>query len=164
MKITPIVSNEHLLSKTLSLVNEERRITLELIECLEIISSRMLFAELGYGSLFEFCTRHLGLSEGSAHRRISAMRLARDVPQAKEKLKSGELSLTNAAKIQVASQRVLKRSLTGDRQQTKSALVDSCLGLSQNECESKLLKELPGLRESPQYTAGFPPETVKFVN
>jgi hypothetical protein len=151
MKITPLL-NEHLLTKTQTLVQEERRITLELIECLEIISGRMLFAELGYGSLFEFCTRHLGLSEGSAHRRISAMRLARDVPQAKEKLKTGELSLTNAAKIQVASQRVLKRSLPGDRQQSKSALVDSCLGLSQNECESKLLAELPGLRESPQHT------------
>jgi len=77
MSKVELITNEWLLAKTKALVQEERRITLELIECLEIISSRTLYADLGYGSLFEFCTRHLGLSEGSAHRRISAMRLAR---------------------------------------------------------------------------------------
>jgi hypothetical protein len=152
MNTKPQLSNEQLLLKTKSLVQEERRITLELIECLEIISSRMLYAELGYGSLFEFCNRHLGLSEGSAHRRISAMRLARDVPQAKEKLKSGELSLTNAAKIQVATQRSFKQTTSNDRNQKKATIVESCLGLSQTECESKLLAEIPELRESPHYT------------
>lgn len=46
----PHISNEKLIEKTKTLVQEERRITLELIECLEVISSRMLYAELGYGS------------------------------------------------------------------------------------------------------------------
>ena len=69
-------SHHDWVTKAQKLVAEERKITLALIECLEVISTQMIYAELGYGSLFEFCTRHLGLSEGSAHRRISAMRLS----------------------------------------------------------------------------------------
>jgi hypothetical protein len=146
------LSNSELLRKTKSLVEAERRITLELIECLEVISTRMLYAELGFGSLFEFCTRHLGLSEGSAHRRISAMRLARDVPQVKEQIRSGGLSLSNAAKIQVATSRVLKAAPKAIQQKRKSEIVESCLGLSQSKCETTLLTEFPELREAHLYT------------
>lgn len=76
------------------------------------------------------------------------MRLARDVPEAKAKLESGELSLTNAAKIQVASQQTLKAKLPHERMSRKAKLVDACAGLSQSECDSKLFAELPGLRTS----------------
>jgi hypothetical protein len=152
MKPTLSTFNEMLLTKTQTLVQEERRITLELIECLEQISNRMLYAELGYGSLFDFCTRHLGLSEGSAHRRIAAMRLTRDVPSARDKLRSGELSLTNAAKIQVASNRVLKKSQAQAASQKKTELVEACTNLSQSQCDAKLLVALPGLQETSAYT------------
>src|SRR5690349_18064623 len=86
--------------RALDLVREERRITLALIETLREIESRMIFAELGYGSLFEFAVRHLGLSEGAAQRRIQAMRLVKSVPEAQVQLESGSLSLSNAAKVQ----------------------------------------------------------------
>ena len=130
-------------TKAQKLVAEERKITLALIECLEVISTQMIYAELGYGSLFEFCTRHLGLSEGSAHRRISAMRLSRDVPTIKSKLASGELSLSNAAKIEVAT----RKSKT-----EKSTVVEACLNLSQKECEVKLFTLVPETKESIRFT------------
>ena len=130
-------------AKAQKLVAEERKITLALIECLEMISTQMIYAELGYGSLFEFCTRHLGLSEGSAHRRISAMRLSRDVPTVKSKLVTGELSLSNAAKIEVAT----RKSKT-----EKSTVVEACLNLSQKECEVKLFTLVPETKESMRFT------------
>ena len=136
-------SHHDWVTKAQKLVAEERKITLALIECLEVISTQLIYAELGYGSLFEFCTRHLGLSEGSAHRRISAMRLSRDVPTVKSKLASGELSLSNAAKIEVAT----RKSKT-----EKSTVVEACLNLSQKECEVKLFTLVPETKESMRFT------------
>ncbi len=105
------VSSSELLNKVRTLATEERRITLHLIEHLREIDARMLYAELGFESLFAFVVKHLGLSEGSAHRRIAAMRLLNDVPEVKEKLESGALTVTNAAKIQVALKAADKNDL-----------------------------------------------------
>ena len=87
------LSESELLQRTTSLVQEERRITLELIEALREIQSRRIHESLGYPSLHQFCTGHLGLSEGAAARRIAALQLSRDVPEVKAKLQSGELTL-----------------------------------------------------------------------
>ena len=57
------LSVKQLLSETKNLVAEERRVTLLLIEHLREIDRRLLFLEMGYGSLFEFCVKELTLSE-----------------------------------------------------------------------------------------------------
>ena len=132
------LNQTELLNKTKSLVLEERKITLELLEYLREIERRLLFAEMGFGSLFEFCVKHLGLSEGSAHRRISAMRLSRDVSGVKEKLESGSLNLSNAAKILVAFKKV--KTLTKEE---KSEIVEECSNKSQSDCDKKLFKLIP---------------------
>jgi hypothetical protein len=54
---------------------------------------------MGYSSLWDFATRFLGLSEGAAQRRISAMRLSEELPEVKAALESGHLSLSNASQI-----------------------------------------------------------------
>jgi hypothetical protein len=133
------LTSEALLSRTRSLVAEERRTTLSLIEHLEEINRRMLYAELGYGSLWDFATRELGLSEGAAQRRIQAMRLVRDVPEAKTALESGKLSLSNAAKVQSFRQAEKKLG----RKLEPSLLIAQVAGLSQRECERKLFEISP---------------------
>ncbi len=97
--------NKTLLTKMESLVREERRITTEVLQCLREVESRMLHAELGYSSLYEFCTKHLHYSEGSAHRRISAMRLLRNLPEevqklTEDKMREGALTITNLSTLQ----------------------------------------------------------------
>src|ERR1041385_1513079 len=94
------LTSSELLARLKTLVADERRATLALIECLQEAQERRLYSELGYASLWEFATLELGLSEGAAQRRIQAMRLIRDVPEAKAKLEDGSLSLSNAAKVQ----------------------------------------------------------------
>lgn len=133
------LSDSELLSRTQCLVAEERSITLSLIEHLQEINQRKLYAELGYGSLWEFATKRLGLSEGAAQRRIQAMRLVRDVPEAKEKLRSGSLSLSNAAKVQSFRQAEKKLG----RVQDATALIEKVSNLSQRECEQELFKISP---------------------
>jgi 5-methylcytosine-specific restriction endonuclease McrA len=137
------IDREALLQRLHELVRIERETTLELIDHLRETERRMLYAELGYGSLFEFAVRHLGLSEGSAHRRISAMRLARDLPEARKKIESGELSLSNAARLQVAfrAQAVAQGSPVGAER--KRELLTKACGRSQRECELTLAAELP---------------------
>lgn len=99
------ISNSELLLKTKTLVQEERRIATEVLWCLQEVESRLIYAELGYSSLYDFAIRELGYSEGSAHRRISAMRLLKALPvatqkQTEEKMKTGSVSLTNLALLQ----------------------------------------------------------------
>jgi hypothetical protein len=132
-------SSEELLVRTRNLVAEERRVTLSLIEHLEEIQSRMLYAELGYSSLWEFATEDLGLSDGAAQRRILAMRLVLDVPEAKVSLKSGKLSLSNAAKVQ--SFRQAERKL--GRKSDPKLLVERVETLSQKECLKALFEISP---------------------
>lgn len=156
-KLSPV--KQKLVRQAEALASEERRITVELIRCLEAISRQLIYAEMGFDSLHAFCTGHLKLSEGSAHRRIAAMRLSRDVPMVQEKILTGEMNLTNAAKIQTATQAVIKeRKESGkilDRmhiREEKTALVESCLNLTQKECDIKLLSELPELKEKTSHS------------
>jgi 5-methylcytosine-specific restriction endonuclease McrA len=128
-----------LLKRTQDLAAIERHTTLELIEHLREIERRMLFLELGYSTLFEFAVKHLAFSEGSAQRRISAMRLIQDVPEAKEKLESGAISLSNASQVQTAFRSSKsKRSIA-----EKKEALNKISGMTQRECQKTLLQLVP---------------------
>lgn len=59
-----------------------------------------MFSKYGYKSLFEYAVKRFGYSEDEAYRRISAMRLMKEIPQVEEKIESGALSLSNIAQAQ----------------------------------------------------------------
>jgi len=79
MKYLKSLNQEELISQTDLLVKKEREVTAELIRHLCEIEARRLHLELGFGSMFEFLTKHYGYSEGAADRRLSAMRLSKSV-------------------------------------------------------------------------------------
>ena len=93
-------SDSELLQATKRLAFEEKRIGIEVLHHLREIDSRRLFASLGFSSLFEYCTQELGYSEGGAYRRISAMKLLRDVPEYESKLREGAVSVATLSKVQ----------------------------------------------------------------
>ena len=64
------------------------------------VDRRKLFSDLGYQSLFDYCVRELGYSEGQAGRRIQAMRLMRELPEIEDKIRTGNLSLSNLSQAQ----------------------------------------------------------------
>lgn len=92
--------DQMLLSSTEKLVAEERHLLIEILHRLREIERRRLFADLGCSSLFAYCTEKLGYSNDQAARRISAMRLLKELPQLEEKLQTGAVSLTKAAMAQ----------------------------------------------------------------
>ena len=91
------LTNSQLHQQTLSAAETERTSTLEVLRHLRENEKRMLYAGMGYKDLKEYCVKELKISEGSAWRRISAMRLLREIPQIETQLKSGTLNLSQIA-------------------------------------------------------------------
>jgi hypothetical protein len=92
------LSNADLESTLRAKATQERKLSLEIIELLEEMDRRKLYLERGYSSLIEYCVKELKYSEGSAYRRISAMRVVRDVPETKNLIQEGSLNLVTVAK------------------------------------------------------------------
>ncbi len=94
------LSNAQLLSQTKNLVQKERQVNVLVLQHLQEIESRKLYLKRGFPSLFEYAIKELGYSHSAAYRRIKAMRLCRDIPQATSKIKTGNLNLTTASQLQ----------------------------------------------------------------
>lgn len=92
--------HETLHREILLLVREERVITSKIIEALQKVADQKLFLKMGYPTLFSYCVNALGYSEPCAYRRIATVRISREVPEVKEKLDSGALSLTTVTMAQ----------------------------------------------------------------
>jgi hypothetical protein len=95
------------------LVKNERNATHEVLLMIQSFDITKEYRALGYSSLFDYLTLGHGYSAGAAHRRISAARLMKEIPQIEESLKTGELSLTQVSLTQVAinqEQRVLGKA------------------------------------------------------
>jgi hypothetical protein len=75
----------------------EKKLTVEVLQLLDQIEQQKIFALMGYDSVFKFCVKEIGYNEGSAYRRVAAMRLLRFFPEAAGRIESGELALSNAA-------------------------------------------------------------------
>jgi len=88
------LSNHELHLQTKSKAETERLSTMQVLWHLRENERRMLYAEMGYRDLKEYCVKELKYSEGSAWRRISAMRLLKEVPEMEVKIQSGDLNLT----------------------------------------------------------------------
>jgi len=93
------LSNVELVKKIKELRGEEKRILALLLECLHELDNRKLYRELGYPSLFAFCTKALGYSEGAAFRRIAAARALSVCPELCQQIETGKLSLCTAAEV-----------------------------------------------------------------
>ena len=89
------LTDQALLAETRLLVEKEREVLTEVLHHLKEIERRRLFSDLKYSSLFDYAVHELKYSEAQAVRRISAMRLLRDLPQIEIQITDGSLSLTN---------------------------------------------------------------------
>jgi len=81
------------------LAGDERRVQVEFLLHLDEFDRRRAFLELGYGSLWTYCLEVLHLREGSAGRRIGAMKVLRRFPRLAEALGDGRLCLTTLAQL-----------------------------------------------------------------
>lgn len=131
--------------KTQALVKSEREVTLQVLQHLREVERRSLFATLSYSSLFEYAVKELKYSESAALRRISSMRLLRELPELEKKVGSGSLALSTLSqaqsffrqeKTQVAEKREILSTL-----ENKSAREVERELLSRSSEPEKLVKE-----------------------
>jgi hypothetical protein len=153
-----------LIDELKSLVSKERELTLNVLHYLREIESRKIHLLAGYSSLFEYCVKELGYSEGSAHRRLSAMRLIGDLPQVEEKIRTGKISLTVAAQAQNFFRERKKAQDPVDRD-TKVAVLSDLEHSTARECERKLLALSPDVALPKTRVRALTPEytLIQFV-
>lgn len=137
--------NDHSLHRRLlGLVREERELLTRVLDHLAEVERRRLFSDFSCSSLFDYVVYELGYSEDQAHRRIQAMRLIKSVPEVKEKLNRGSLSLTNAAKAQSLFRKTDQSSTVKRMDKAnKLSVLKTIEGKSTREAERELLKLQP---------------------
>lgn len=135
------LKDSELLRITKDLATKERALTVSLIEHLQEIHKRRLFADLGYSSLYDYVRKELGYSDAEAGVRVSSMRLIEDLPQAKEELRKGNISLTTLSMTASSLRRqdkMLEEKLSIEE---KEKILYKVMGKSTRETEV-ILKEL----------------------
>lgn len=89
------LSNEQLLTKLRTICRANRRVLAQMLAYLGEVEERRLHLEAACSSMFVYCVRHLGMSEGEASRRIAAARLARRYPVLLDAVARGAINLTS---------------------------------------------------------------------
>jgi hypothetical protein len=127
------LSDSDLIARLKAAVAEERRLLAELLEYLREVDRRKLYADFGHNSLWSFCVNELGYSEGCAMRRISSMRLLRELPELREELLEGRQTLSSLSQ----AQQFFRNENVKDPQ-SKRAVLEKLEGKSARECEKEL--------------------------
>jgi len=125
--------DDDLLAQTEYLVTEERKNTILILRHLREIEIRRLFIDLGFSSMYEYCTKHLKYSEGQTQRRLSSARLLTELPEIENKIQAGDLNITSLSKIQS----FLKIEKSAENELTKEEKLDLFEHL-----ENKSIREL----------------------
>src|SRR6185369_10727071 len=87
------VGNAELVAGLSRLVQQSNSLTAQVLAHLVELDERQLHLELGFSSLFAYCVEGLGMSEGTAGRRVTAARVCRRFPGVFERIARGELHL-----------------------------------------------------------------------
>ena len=137
------LSDSELLIRTKAAVKNEEKSTQNVLEYLRAVESRRLYAKRGYSSLHDFCIKELGYEGSSAQRRISAMRLIRDIPEAKAKLQSNEVNLSTLNQLQCFIRKEETAKSTKLNTEQKLELLTLIENKSQKECQREFVKISP---------------------
>jgi hypothetical protein len=126
------LSDEALVASIASVCADERRLLARLIQHLVEVEDRRLHLKAACSSMFDFCVRRLGMSEGGAFRRINAARLVRRFPGLLGAVERGELHLSSLV--------LLRDHLT---EANVEELVAATRGRSKREVEELLARRAP---------------------
>jgi hypothetical protein len=138
------LSNADLLARLASLAEQGRGATVELVAHLAELASRRIYLAEGYGSLFNYCTGALRLSEHVAYNCLEAARTARRFPVVLELLASGDLNLTTL--------RILGPYLTAENNE---AVLTEAAGRNKREAEA-IVARLAPLPDVPSFLRKLP--------
>jgi hypothetical protein len=137
------LTDQELVNHLYQTAKEERKITAQVIELLREFEYRKLYLKKGFGSLLDYCVKELKYSESSAYRRISAMRLSYDIPQVRDKIIEGTLSLSVISQVQTFIRQEEKSSGEKLKSDAKIELLSELENKSSREAEQILIAKSP---------------------
>lgn len=137
------MTNELIEIRLEELVHEERRITSEILQLINIAEDRKLYVDHGFSSMFNWLTKRFKYSEPAANRRINAARALRSLPDGAEKIEDGVVNLTTLSKAQSAIRQQEKQSGTKLTDEQKTEAVQTVENKSCAQTEQALATLLP---------------------
>ena len=123
--------------KLLELRKTERQTLSEILSHLEVIQDQKVYLDMGYSSILHYCIKELGYSEAAAYRRIKALKLTKALPEVKEKIEDGSLSLSQLSKSQSLFEMAKCKS-----DKTKRELLSKVTNKNSKESENFIREEL----------------------
>lgn len=142
----------HIHEKALAVAKCFRETEAELITVLQSVEEESVYLHQGYPSLFSYAVECLLLSEAVAYNFITVARKARDVPELKEAIQSGHITVSKARKItpvltkenksewlekaSTLTQRKLEQEIA--RVQPKPPVIDSVKYVNESRLEFKM--------------------------
>lgn len=125
--------------QAVSIARQYKRSELELMQAISEVDKARVYRELGYTSLFAYCTKALGLSESSAYAMIAVERKAKEVPELDKAIKLGEISVSQSKRILS----VLDTQQTPGAAVTNQAWIDKTQKLTQRQIEQEIVTQNP---------------------
>ncbi|MBK9293351.1 MAG: HNH endonuclease [Oligoflexia bacterium] len=86
-------------NKALEAANSFKKAEASLIDILQKVDEYRVYQDFDCKSLYEYCVKILKLSESVAYNFITVARKAKEVPQLREAIQNGDLSVSKARKI-----------------------------------------------------------------
>src|SRR6187401_2432413 len=126
------LGNSELLAGLSELVRQSDALAAQVLAHLVELEERMLHLELGYRSLFAYCVEALGMSEGTAGRRVTAARMCRRFPEAFARVARGELH--------VCALCALAPHVTAE---SSAELFEACRGKTRRQIDELLAARFP---------------------
>ena len=85
--------------RALAIAQSYRRSESELLDIIQKLDDKKVFRALGYSSLFQYCLDELKLSEANSYSFIRVARKAKTIPEMKQEIKNGNLTVSKAQKV-----------------------------------------------------------------
>jgi hypothetical protein len=144
------ISNKELICGLKKLVKQEHDRTMGIILRLIELERRRLYLDLGFGSLYDYCTRELKYSESGAMRRICAARAIAKCPPALDCLRDGRVNLSTLSMIwKHITPKLLERICNKSKKETELILSEFDAGIVLKDKIKPVVVDRPiGRRES----------------
>jgi hypothetical protein len=116
----------------LAVAQNYKRSESELLEALIKVLEHKVYFHLGYTSLFDYSVKELKLSEGTAYHFIGVAKKSKEVPEIKQAIDDGKITLSNARRI-----------VSVITPENKDLWIEKAANLKQRDLEFEIVKVNP---------------------
>jgi hypothetical protein len=137
-----VLSNDQLVTNLKNLRSRENELLIELLEHIQEVERRSLHLQLGYPSMYAYLTKEMGYSEHEAYTRIETARFLSQVPQTRDDIASGQLTMSAVTEIRSAIKEIERRTGRKITPDIKADLAEDMRGCSRRDVQRKLSDKL----------------------